>query len=90
MSDTSTLESVASETDQEPDHVEKVERTDHGYRLKIESTRGTGTRNEDTVKGQIRTETLDQLEDERDKLVEDVVETLNELRSNQPDHDDDQ
>lgn len=65
--------------------VEKIERTDHGYRLKIESTRGTGTRNEDTVKAEARTETLAQLQAEKDILRKTVVETLEKNREHQPD-----
>ena len=37
---------------------EKIERTDVGYRLTVESTRGTGTRDQDKVKAELRTEKI--------------------------------
>lgn len=40
------------------DTTEKVERTDKGFRLTVESTRGTGPRDQDTVKAQLRTEKI--------------------------------
>lgn len=68
---------------------ETIERVDTGFRLKIESTRGTGTRDEDTVKIEAKTETKAELEAMRDDLVEEATETMIELRSNQPDQEDD-
>jgi len=69
------------------DTTEKVEETERGYRLKITSTRGTGTRDEDTVKVEARTETKAELEDQREELVGNVVSTMRELRMVQPDTD---
>jgi len=72
------------QSDDEFDTVEKLERTDTGFRFKVESTRGTGTRNEDTVKAQARVESLTELQDLRRELVADVTATMAELRGFQP------
>jgi len=69
----------------EYDTTEKIERTDTGYRLTVESTRGTGTRDQDKVKLEARTETREQLEVERETLIGTVVSTMRELRTVQPD-----
>lgn len=69
----------------EYDTTERVEQTERGYRLIIESKRGNDVRDQDTVEGQARTETLQQLEDEKPELIETVTSTMNELRENQPD-----
>lgn len=70
-----------------PEPRETVERVETGYRLRIESTRGTGTRNEDTVRAEARTETLDELDAERARLRTVVIEEMAQLRSHQPDTD---
>lgn len=67
------------------DTTEKVERTDVGYGLSIESTRGTGTRDQDKVKCELRTESLAELVNQRSELQAKVIETMNQLRENQPD-----
>jgi len=74
----------SQKTDDEFDTVEKLERTDTGFRFKVESTRGTGTRNEDTVKAQARVESLTELQDLRRELIADVTATMAELRGFQP------
>lgn len=72
------------------DTTEKIERTDVGYRLSIKSTRGTGTRDSDEVKAELRTETLGELAEQRSALVNKVELTMNQLRENQPDEVDDE
>ena len=67
---------------------EKVERTETGYRLSVESTRGTGTRDQDKVKVEARTQTLRQLMDEKREIEEAVRETLGDVRGFQPDEED--
>jgi hypothetical protein len=72
----------------EYDAVEKVERTDHGYRLTVESTRGTGTRDQDKVKAEVRQEepfTPDQVH----AICEDVRDAMGRRRNHQPDEDGD-
>ena len=66
------------------DTTEKVERTDKGYRLTVESTRGTGTRDQDTVKAELRTETPPGPTD-RAEMLEHVSMAMEQRRSHQPD-----
>lgn len=66
------------------DTTEKVERTDRGFRLTVESTRGTGTRDQDKVKAELRTEEYPEYE-EYDTVVSDVKKTMSTLRDHQPD-----
>jgi hypothetical protein len=67
------------------DTVERVDEYENGVRLHIRSKRGTGTRDEDTVSGELHADSVDELEASRAALREQVVTTLNELRNNQPD-----
>jgi hypothetical protein len=61
-----------------------VEETEHGYRLKVESTRGTGTRDQDKVKAELRSEERPH-PDEQASLVADVIEHMQTLRAYDPD-----
>ncbi len=70
------------------DVTEKLERTDRGYRLSIESTRGTGTRDQDKVKAELRTEQRPS-ENDRAALRTDVKAAMESLRSFDPDADGD-
>lgn len=76
-------------TAENPEHdtTEKVEQTDVGFRLTVESTRGTGTRDEDTVKMEARTE---EYPDEllRNKVASDVEEVMNRRRAHQTESED--
>jgi len=69
----------------EPDTTEKVERTDTGYRLTIESTRGTGTRDQDKVKIEARTETWEKLNADRTAIRTAVETEMNQRRLHKPD-----
>jgi hypothetical protein len=71
-------------TDQEYDTTEKVERTDKGYRLTVESTRGTGTRDQDKVKAELRTEHPPR-PSERAELLEHVSTAIEQRRNHNPD-----
>lgn len=73
----------------EHDTTEKVEQTETGYELSIRSKRGTGTRDEDTVKAKAKTATLEELEEERERLNAVVRDAMNMRRSHQPDGNDD-
>jgi len=66
------------------DTTEKVERTDTGYRLTVESTRGTGTRDQDKVKVERRSETRPD-QSAIDGLITDVRYIMNARRAHQPD-----
>lgn len=74
----------------EYDTTEKIERTDTGYRLTVESTRGTGTRDQDKVKAEARTETLQQLKEEKPRVLDSVTDALYKIRGVQPDGEGDQ
>jgi len=65
---------------------EKVERTDKGFRLTLASTRGTGTRDQDKVKAELRTEEMPNLA-EVDDVITQVKATMSNLRDHQPDED---
>jgi hypothetical protein len=67
------------------DTVERVDEYENGVRLHIRSKRGTGTRDEDKVGGELYADSIEELEANRAQLREQVIETLNELRNNQPD-----
>jgi len=71
-------------SDQDYGTTEKVERTDKGYRLTVESTRGTGTRDQDTVKAEIRSEEQPS-SPEIAQLKHDVRHLMNERRAHRPD-----
>ena len=66
------------------DVTERVERTDVGYRLTVESTRGTGTRDQDKVKAELRTETRPTA-GEIARLTHDVAAAMEARREHQPD-----
>jgi len=66
------------------DTTEKVERTDVGFRLTIESTRGTGTRDQDKVKAELRTESMPD-PSEIEAVEKDVMDAMTTLRAHQPD-----
>ena len=67
---------------------EKVERTDVGFRLTVECTRGTGTRDQDKVKAELRTETMPS-PDETEGVVTEVKACMDDLRGFNPDETDD-
>lgn len=68
----------------EYDTTEKVEETEHGFRLSVTSTRGTGTRDQDKVSMTAKTETYPDAT-VREKVCRDVIDAMNTVRQNQPD-----
>lgn len=68
------------------DTTEKVERTDKGFRLTVESCRGTGTRDQDKVKAELRSEEMPDA-DTTQEVVTEVKECMSDLREHQPDSD---
>ena len=74
---------------EEYDTTEKVERTDTGYRLTIESTRGTGTRDQDKVKVEGRAETWDKLDKQRTAMRTAVKVEMDQRRLHKPDQEGD-
>lgn len=70
-------------SDTEPTEV--VEEVETGYRLSISSTRGTGTRDQDSVKATGKAATLSELDEEREEMRKMVIEEMNHRRQHQPD-----
>lgn len=64
---------------------ETIEEVETGYRFTIKSKRGTGTRDEDTVSATAKTESLDELREQRKILRRSVIEEMGILRSFNPD-----
>lgn len=71
------------------DTTEKVERTDVGFRVTVESTRGTGTRDQDKVKCEYRTETPPTAERVENMNMW-VAKLMEQRRAHQPDEVDDE
>jgi len=72
-------------TNDKPDTTEKVEQTEYGYRLTIESTRGTGTRDQDKVKVEGKAETWDELNSKRSAMRTAVQVEMKQQRMHRPD-----
>lgn len=72
-------------TNDNPDTTEKVEQTEYGFRLTIESTRGTGTRDQDKVKVEGKAETWEKLDEQRLAMRDAVRLEMNQRRLHKPD-----
>lgn len=83
MSDAATTNGDSSNYDA----IERVDEFDQGVRLHVRSKRGTGTRDEDKVSGEIHVDTLEELEAARPRLRAQIVQTMEDLRHSQPDED---
>lgn len=59
---------------------DKLERTDTGFSLSVETKRGTGTRDQDKVVGKLKTETLSEAEAQREDLMKLVKKTAEDAR----------
>lgn len=70
---------------EEYDTTEKVEQTETGYRLTIESTRGTGTRDQDKVSITGKAETLEKLNEQRTAMRTAVEVEMKQRRMHKPD-----
>jgi hypothetical protein len=64
---------------------ETVEEIERGYRIEIKHKRGTGTRDQDTITAEAKTESLDELREQRKHLRSLVVAEMEALRNHQPD-----
>jgi len=71
-------------TDETPQTTKRVEQTEHGYQVTIESKRGTGTRDQDKVRMQARTEGYPD-SNMLLKMERDVTDLMEERRQHQPD-----
>lgn len=68
---------------------ETIENISSGVVLKAKTKRGTGTRDQDTVTGKIKGETVEEVKDQREELIEAIEETCEELRKIQPEGEED-
>lgn len=72
-------------TDENPvETTQRVEKVDYGYRVTVESTRGTGTRDQDKVKMESRTEGYPD-SNMLNKMEQDVTDLMEQRRTHQPD-----
>lgn len=71
------------------DTTRKVEETEIGYRTTIKSKRGTGTRDQDEVRVEARTETYPDPTLLR-RMEDDVTMLMNDRRAHDPDGDGDE
>ena len=71
------------------DHKEKIEQTETGFRLRVSSKRGTGTRDQDEVTLEMKTEEAPNEED-IDQMNARVAFMMELRRGHQPDEDDDE
>lgn len=67
------------------DPTEKIEEVETGYRMRIKSTRGSGTRDSDEVRLTAKTETLEELRQQTPQLHGLVTTVMNNRRAHQPD-----
>lgn len=70
------------------DTTEKIVQTSHGYELTVKHKRGTGTRDQDSVKMAYESESIP-AGAELGQIVHDVTATMADLRAHQPDEDGD-
>ncbi|GGM51958.1 hypothetical protein [Haloarcula argentinensis] len=76
---------MSNETGEDPDSVERVERTDVGCSMEARLKRGTGTRDEDTVTIKAKGETAEETIAEFHTLLEEYEEDISgRLRDIQP------
>lgn len=71
----------------EYDTTQHIERTDTGFELRVESTRGTGTRDQDTVRAELRQEDVP-TEAQVATVTDRVEQAMDERRTHQPDTED--
>ena len=71
----------------EYDTTQRVERSDTGFELRVESTRGTGTRDQDTVRAELKQESVP-TEAEVATVTDRVEQAMDERRAHQPDAED--
>ena len=62
------------------DTTTKIEETEVGAKLTVESTRGTGTRDQDKIKAELRAETLAEVVEERPRVTATVKRALEDMR----------
>lgn len=57
---------------------------DSNFELSIKTKRGTGTREQDVLKGRVRAESAEELSDRADEMMELIEEKANEARQVSP------
>lgn len=64
---------------------ETIKRMNEGVALKVKMKRGTGTRDQDTITGKIKGEDVEDVENQREELVEQMKKAMEDSREVQPD-----
>lgn len=67
-------------TDENADPDERIERFDTGVSISVNMTRGTGTRDQEKIKGKVKAETLDEAREDMDGLKEDLSDLAEYVR----------
>lgn len=74
--------------DFDPD--KSIEKMSKGVVLKLKAKRGTGTRDQDTVVGKVKDETVGKAKAKSDELADAMKERLDDLRQMNPERDSDE
>lgn len=69
---------------------DRIARVSEGAVLKVKAKRGNGTRDQDTIVGKVKGQSVSDLEDEREELTETIKRTANDVREIQPGEEDDE
>jgi hypothetical protein len=62
-----------------------VERMEDGVSLKLKMKRGTETRDQDEIYGKINKESVEDVEEEADEMIELMEDCMKDMREVQPD-----
>lgn len=84
------IDSSDEKSNSSPEVTEKIERTDVGISAKFTLTRGTGTRDQDGVTIKSKTESLEELQEQKDEILSTMEEMVTEMRDIQPDQEENQ
>ncbi|GGN25486.1 DUF7389 domain-containing protein [Halarchaeum nitratireducens] len=82
MSDTT--DSSSDATAEQSTETQHVERTDVGVSITVQLKRGSGTRDEDKIKGKVKAETLADAREDMDVLREYLHQLADDTRQIQP------
>ena len=82
MSDSNDAASDA--TDEQPTDTRHIERIVVGVPITVQLKRGSGTRDEDKIKGKVKAETLDDAQEDMDALREYLHRLAEDARQIQP------
>lgn len=69
---------------------EEVIQRQEGVSLKLKMQRGNGTDDRDKLTGKVHGESIDELQESREELLDEMSEAMANARSIQPDQDDEE